>query len=44
MPSIAIVVAVGAALGVALVVYGIVTRNRDEELSPASARASHTGR
>ncbi len=32
MPSIAIVVAVGAALGVALVVYGIVTRNRDEEL------------
>src|SRR5437879_3400278 len=32
MPSIAIVVAVGAALGVALVVYGIVTSNRDQGL------------
>src|SRR2546423_6020746 len=32
MPSIAIVVAVGAALGVALVVYGIVTSTREQGL------------
>src|SRR6266702_4677408 len=32
MPSIAIVVAVGAAIGVALVVYGIVTSNREQGL------------
>ncbi len=42
MPSIAIVVAVGAALGVALVVYGIVTSNRDEQLeSGVGARVTY---
>ena len=37
MPSIAIVVAVGAALGVALVVYGIVTSTREQGLETGVA-------
>src|SRR5215470_297384 len=42
MPSLAIIVAVGAALGVALVVYGVVTRGRDETLvSGTGARVTY---
>ncbi len=42
MPSIAIVVAVGAALGVALVVYGIVASNREAGLeSGVGARVTY---